>query len=122
VLLMRAEALIEAGRQAEAYPLINQVRARVGMPTVENAEGAGLSQDQMRTVVRHERRIELAFEGLRFFDLKRWGDIPGAYQRSIDDKVAGYNPAYRNRKSEVFPIPQKEVDVNKNLVQNPAWQ
>ncbi len=122
VLLMRAEALVEAGRQGEAYPLINQVRARVGMPTVESAEGAGLSQDQMRAIVRHERRVELAFEGLRFFDLKRWNDIAGGYQRSLDDKVAGYAPAYRSKKSEVFPIPQKEIDVNKKLVQHPAWQ
>lgn len=121
VLLMRAEALAELGRQAEAYPLVNQVRARVGMPTVEAAEGAGLSKDQMIEVIRHERRVELAFEGLRFFDLKRWGQIETAINRAKGDFVGPYAPVYRGRKSEVFPIPQREMDANKNLAQNPDW-
>jgi hypothetical protein len=121
VLLMRAEALAELGRQAEAYPLVNQVRARVKMPTVEVAEGPALTKDQMLNVIRHERRVELAFEGLRFFDLKRWNDMQAAVKRAADDKVPGYNPIYRSRKSEVFPIPLNELDANKNLVQNPVW-
>jgi hypothetical protein len=121
VLLMRAEALAELGRQAEAYPLVNQVRARVNMPRVENVEGANLSKDQMLEVIRHERRVELALEGLRFFDLKRWGKIQEAFQRADADPVGPYNPVYRGRRSEVFPIPQSEVDVNKQMVQNPVW-
>jgi hypothetical protein len=122
VLLMRAEALAELGRQNEAYPLVNQVRARVSMPTVENAEGAGLTKEQMIEVIRHERRVELAFEGLRFFDLKRWGQMPQAYQRMIADATPGYTPVYRQRRSETLPIPQRELDVNKNLEQNTAWK
>jgi starch-binding outer membrane protein, SusD/RagB family len=121
VLLMRAEALTELGRQAEAYPLVNQVRARVKMPTVESVEGPNLTKEQMLNVVRHERRVELAFEGLRFFDLKRWNQMQAAVQRAVTDKVPGYNPIYRDRKSEVFPIPLSELDANKNLVQNPVW-
>ncbi|HSF46302.1 MAG TPA: RagB/SusD family nutrient uptake outer membrane protein, partial [Chitinophagaceae bacterium] len=121
VLLMRAEALAELGRQAESYPLVNQVRARVKMPTVESVEGAGLTKEKMLEVIRHERRVELAFEGLRFFDLKRWNDVQGAVLRAANDKVPGYNPIYRARKSEVFPIPLSELDANKNLVQNPVW-
>lgn len=122
VLLMRAEALAELGRQAEAYPLVNQVRARVAMPTVENAEGTGLTKEQMIEVVRHERRVELALEGLRFFDLKRWGQVQQAYQRKIADQVGGYTPAYRQRRSEVFPIPLSELDKNRNLTQNSVWR
>jgi hypothetical protein len=92
------------------------------MPTVENAEGAGLSKEQMIEVIRHERRVELAFEGLRFFDLKRWGQMPAAFQRIIADKTPGYTPVYLQRKSETLPIPQRELDVNKSLEQHPAWQ
>ncbi len=121
LLLMRAEALVETNQLAGAYALVNQVRARVKMPTVESVEGTNLTQAQLRAIVRHERRVELAFEGLRFFDVKRWGEIEAAYQRAIGDKVSGYQPVYRGKKSEVFPIPQSELDANKSLVQNPAW-
>jgi hypothetical protein len=72
--------------------------------------------------VRHERRVELALEGLRFMDLKRWGEIEEAFNRAAADNAAGYNPVYRSGKSEVFPIPQNEIDVNTNLMQHPAWQ
>lgn len=121
ILLMRAEALAEVGRAEEAYPLVNAVRARVGMPSVEDVEGAGLSREQMIEVIRHERRVELAFEGLRFFDLKRWGKIEEAFQRADADPVPPYNPVYQGRRSEVFPIPLSEIDANKNLIQNPIW-
>lgn len=122
ILLMRAEALAELNRPAEAMPLVNQVRARVAMPTVQSVEGASLTGPQMVTVIRNERRVELAFEGLRFFDLKRWGQVQQGFQRAISDAVPGYLPIFRGRRSEVFPIPQSELDVNKQLTQNPAWQ
>lgn len=121
VLLMRAEALAELGQLTEVYTLVNQVRARVKMPTVESVEGASLSKEQLIEIVRHERRVELALEGLRFFDVKRWGTVAQAYQRATADKIAGFVPLYRQRKSEVFPVPQSEIDANKNLVQNPSW-
>ncbi len=122
VLLMRAEAFLETNQLTSVYPLINQVRARVSMPSVESVEGSGLSQDALRTVVRRERRVELAFEGLRFMDLKRWGTMQAAFQAIVNDAVPGYAPTYRGLKSETFPIPQTELNVNKNLVQNAAWQ
>lgn len=121
VLLMRAEAMAETGDVAGATALIDQVRDRVNMPHVEDVEGA-VNQQQMVTIVRHERRVELALEGLRFMDLKRWGEVEEGFQRAADDPVGSYNPVYQGRKSEVFPIPQNEIDVNPNLVQNPAWQ
>lgn len=125
VLLMRAEALIESGQTGdEVYSLINQVRQRpgVGMPTVQEAEGAGLSQSQLREIVRHERRVELAFEGLRFYDLKRWGTVREAYDRMIADNLKGYNPRYQDKRSESFPIPLSELDANRALVQHDAWK
>ncbi|MGZ0014783.1 RagB/SusD family nutrient uptake outer membrane protein [Yeosuana sp. AK3] len=121
ILLMRAEAMAETGDIAGARDLVNQIRDRVGMPSVETVEGA-VNQAQMIQIVRHERRVELALEGLRFMDLKRWGEIESAINRAISDNASGYNPVYRGGKSEVFPIPQSEIDVNSNLIQHPDWQ
>ncbi|MES2773847.1 MAG: RagB/SusD family nutrient uptake outer membrane protein [Bacteroidota bacterium] len=121
VLLMRAEAMIELNQLSGAYSLINQVRARAGMPAVETAEGSNLTQLALRNIVRHERRVELAFEGLRFMDLKRWGTIQESFQRVAVDNIAGYGATYRGAKSEVFPIPQSDLNANSSLVQNPAW-
>lgn len=121
VLLMRAEALMETGDINGAASLVDQVRARVGMPSIADVEGSNLTQDEMRLVVRHERRVELAFEGLRFMDLKRWGTVEEAFSRADADPVGPYSPIYQGARSESFPIPQNELDVNKNLVQNPAW-
>ncbi|HVZ26821.1 MAG TPA: RagB/SusD family nutrient uptake outer membrane protein [Sediminibacterium sp.] len=122
VLLMRAEALVELNQLPEVYTLVDQVRSRVNMPKVEAVEGTGLSQDALRQIVRHERRVELACEGLRFFDLKRWGLVQQSFQTALNDKVAGYAPSFAGAKSSVFPIPQSELDANSNLVQNPVWQ
>lgn len=121
VLLMRAEAMVETGDVNGARTLVNEVRARVGMPTVESVNPT-VNQNQMRNIVRQERRVELAFEGLRFMDIKRWGDFQNMFLRAQGDNYPGYNPSYQGRRSEVFPIPQSETDVNPNLVQNPVWQ
>lgn len=115
VLLMRAEVLVETGDIVGAAQMVNQVRARVNMPLVEEAAGV-VDQRQMIEIVRHERRVELALEGLRFMDLKRWDEVGAAA-----DPVGPYNPSYRGKRAEVFPIPQSEIDVNPNLEQNPAW-
>ncbi|MFO7672536.1 MAG: RagB/SusD family nutrient uptake outer membrane protein [Lutibacter sp.] len=121
VLLMRAEAMAETGDVSGAAALVNMVRARVNMPSVEAVEGA-VNQSQMIAIVRHERRVELAMEGLRFMDLKRWGKMEEGFQRADLDPVGPYAPNYLGAKSAVFPIPQSEIDVNPKLVQHPAWQ
>jgi len=69
VLLNYAEAQNEAvGADNTVYDAVNQVRKRAGMPNLP----AGLSQPDMRTAIRHERRVELAFEDARYWDVKRW--------------------------------------------------
>lgn len=122
ILLMRAEALAETGDVPEAMSLINMIRDRVEMPNVEDVEGSFISQQEMIDLVRHERRIELALEGLRFMDLKRWGEMAAAVQRATDDPIGPYNPQYLGEKSEFFPIPQSEIDVNNLLEQHDAWK
>lgn len=129
VLLTRAEALLESGSYTEVgvRDLINQVRIRATMPKVEAVEGTGLSKQQLIEIVRHERRVETAFEGLRFYDLKRWGLLK---ERSVDaymtvDKIQA--PAIQNRiftpsRHNVWPIPQREIDVNSALIQHTEWQ
>jgi hypothetical protein len=138
VLLMRAEALIESGNTSqEVYDLIDKVRARVGMPKIEAVEGTGLSQTQLRNILRHERRVEFFMEGTRYPDMLRWKD------ESLVHDVYGYvtsklsNPsspstwAFETEKKEtrkfdsakgwLWPIPQVEMQNNKNLKQNPGY-
>ena len=71
--------------------MVNQVRQRadVMMPKVEDAEGSNLSYDQLLDVVKHERRVELALEGTRYFDLMRWKEMDKAYERCRADGGAG---------------------------------
>ncbi len=120
VLLMRAEALAETGDLGAAASLVNQVRDRVNMPSVQQVEGI-TTQEAMIEIVRHERRVELALEGLRFMDLKRWGELQDAFARAAADPVGPYNPSFQGLRSEFFPIPQNEIDVNPELEQHPAW-
>ncbi len=71
VLLMYAEALTMQNKTSEAYPLMNRVRSRANLAALP----AGYSSDQMMTEIRHQRMIEFFREGLRFYDLKRWGIV-----------------------------------------------
>lgn len=96
--LMEAEALGGTGARAQA--LLDAVRARVGLPTVPVSLPA----------IKAERRLELAGEGHRFFDLVRWGDANAA--------LAGRG--FQPNKNEIFPIPSRELQGTK-LVQNPNY-
>ena len=111
VLLMKAEALNELGRTTDAYAPLNRVRRRAGLDTL-----SGLSQASFRTAVLHERRVELAFEGKRWFDLVRVDG--GRYGLDFLHAIGKVN-ATANRL--LFPIPQLEIDANPNLTQNPGY-
>ena len=75
-----AEALNEyAGPVEEVYTAVNAIRERAGLPPLEE----GLSKEQMRDKIKHERRIELAFESHRFFDVRRWMDAPKSENRPV---------------------------------------
>ena len=123
VLLMRAEALAKQNTgKDEIMSMVNQVRQRadVMMPKVEDAEGSNLSYDQLLDVVKHERRVELALEGTRYFDLMRWKEMDKAYERCRADGGAGSH-IFDSSKGYVWPIPQSELDNNRALVQAPEW-
>ena len=115
VLLMLAEAENELNGPTElVYKSINAIRKRALMPELPPK----LSKEQMRNKIRNERRIELAFEGHRYFDLKRWKTAI-----SVLNAVADAPVTYKfEKKHYLWPIPQSEIDKNKGkLVQNPDW-
>jgi hypothetical protein len=112
VLLMQAEALNESGQTSAAEAPLNKVRARAGLPNIT----PGLSKDDFRTAVLHERRIELAFEGHRWFDLIRINN--GQYGLDFLHSIGKTNAAAKNL---LLPIPQQEIDANPNLTQNPGY-
>jgi hypothetical protein len=145
VLLNYAEAQNEhAGPDASVYAAIDKLRDRAGMITLTQAM-PGLSKDKMRDVIRNERKVELAFEGSRWVDIRRWkigeeamvdaigydinhlpeGGFPGEGQGEtaiwqyveivIDQRQFNPNRDY------LWPIPQREMDANPNMVQNPNY-
>ena len=114
VLLMEAEALNEQGLTDEAAAPLNIVRSRAGLAAVSGL--TQLTQEEMREKIIHERRIELAFEGHRWFDMIRLehGDYAINFLRSI-----GKGNVTKDRL--LFPIPQTEIDANPLLTQNPGY-
>jgi len=140
--LMDAEAKIENGQiDASVYADINFVRTRpdVNMPVVDQAKYN--DQASLRTLVRRERRVELALEGLRWYDIQRWqigaqvmnGQVTGSLQGTVSQATgavtltpgttikAGAPRVFDATKNYLWPIPQTEIDLNKNLVQNPKY-
>lgn len=110
VILLYAEALNEVGYQAdgEAFKALNRIRTRAGVATYTAAQLA--TKEAFRTAVIAERRLELALESDRWFDLIRTGTAVEAI------KVTGITmPAYRM----VYPIPQSEIDVYNNRTSFP---
>ncbi len=133
VLLMYAEAKNEAeGPSQEIYDCVKAVRDRAGVATRPYSEYA--AQDAFRQLVRNERGRELVFEGLRKYDLIRWGifveAMHGYAQQTSDSRweasntMAQYALTTANSvqdKHIYLPIPSKELGVNSLLKQNPMW-
>ncbi len=119
--LLFAEAQNEAvGPDASVYQQVNEVRNRPGVNMPPLPEG--LNKEQMRERIRHERRVELALEGIRYFDLRRW--------RIAKEKINGFAPnaAFPEVKLKYedkyvfWPIPQTEIDRNHGILeQNPGY-
>jgi len=109
VLLMKAEALNELGQTSEAIGLLNQIRHRAGL-----GDTPATSQAAVRTAIWKERRVELAFEFDRFFDLVRTGQAESAF--AADGKV------FTVGKNELFPIPASFILQADGLsAQNPGY-
>lgn len=139
--LLYAEALNEAsGPSAEVYNYIDLVRERAGIPTVEDAwtqyskdPTKYKTQQGLREIIHQERLNEMAFEGNRYWDLRRWKEAIKAFNAPIegwdlDQSVA--KAYYRPRvifnqkfglKDYFWPIRDHDITVNRDLVQNPGW-
>lgn len=138
VLLFKAEALIQLNRQAEALPIINQIRARAAASTAMTlAAGASnvykvepytsfASKEYAMKALMFERRLEFGMEGPRFFDLVRWGiaePVLNAYlnvEKGKRDFLT--NAHFTAGRDEYYPIPQREIDFTGGLYnQNPGY-
>lgn len=143
ILLNYVEATIEAGKLDD--PLLfdywNDVRARAGLNKIEEAYPEAVNDPKMlQELIRRERQVEFAFEGLNFYDCRRWliaentekGDIHGMnikakgksgteeypedfFQRTVIEKRV-FTPSFY-----LFPIPQSAINKNEALVQNYKW-
>jgi hypothetical protein len=145
MLLNYAEACIELGEDGEAITYINMIRTRAGQPDLP-----ALTGDALRQAYRHERRIELAFEDHRFWDVRRWIIGEAAYHQTsaVDVRYSTTEttvPAYRKAdgstwsapvfskrdtpgdarawddKCYFFPIMRDEMNKNTQLIQNPGY-
>ncbi|MGN6437391.1 MAG: RagB/SusD family nutrient uptake outer membrane protein [Agriterribacter sp.] len=119
VLLMYAEAKNEAtGPDASIYDALDDIRGRSGvnMPPVDQARYN--TKESLRDFIRHERRVELALEGHRYFDIKRWG-IAHTKLPTIQNP-GGVHLVFEQRHYR-FPFPQAELDNNPQLEQNDGY-
>ena len=117
VLLMYAEALNNLGRTNEAYPFVDRVRQRAGLSPLART----LSQGQFQTQLEHERITELTGESVRWNDLARWGYFDDAEKLTV---LRARDPEFNNfqiGRNKYMPIPQREIDINPILTQNPGY-
>lgn len=139
VLLMAAEAEIEEGTLDKALEYINRVRVRADSSRLRDDDGDVAnyvisvydpfgSQEEARTAVRFERKLELSGEGHRFYDLVRWGiaaNVLNAYLDHEDEFLTSpFSGAdFVTNRSELLPIPQDEIDLlgQDVLIQNPGF-
>ncbi|OKL40091.1 RagB/SusD family nutrient uptake outer membrane protein [Pontibacter flavimaris] len=121
VLLSYAEAMNEySGPDATVYAALNEVRERAGMPPVD--EAVYNSKESLRELIRNERRIELALEGQRYMDIRRWEIAPEVMEsiHDIRNKLVQARTWYD--KLYLMPVPQSQIDLSDQvLTQNPGY-
>lgn len=139
--LLYAEVLNEVGRSPEAIALIDEVRARSGLKGVveswnsySNNPSKPSTQDGLREIIHQEREIELAFEGHRLWDLKRWKksvnflnkdvrgwNVKGETSSQFYQVSKVYEQTFVAPRDYLWPISLNTLLRNPNLVQNPGW-
>lgn len=123
VILMLAEAYNESGELDKAVTEVNKIRSRVNMPGLNSGPTwlAVNSKKEMAIRIQRERAFELAGEGQRYWDLRRWGLLESSVKNATD--IFGdlmYTRSYQPR-HEIWPIPLVEMERNTNLEQNKGW-
>lgn len=140
--LSYAEAMNEyygSAQQGVVLDYLNRIRLRAGIPSVQDAwalagHGASFTQDELRTIIRQERTIELMFEGQYFWDVRRWKqgnenlsktvyglNYQGADEGTFNRVMPVINRVFRTPVDYLFPISVSELSKNTNLIQNPGW-
>lgn len=139
ILLMYAEAMMEAGTiDGTVYDAIDAVRVRAGMPKVDKA--VYNNQTTLRELIRRERRVELAMEGIRWFDICRWKIGPQVLNRNVygallgkvsqkdgaltlgTDRIFVETRVFDPAKNYLWPIPQSVIDATAPAIkQNPNY-
>lgn len=115
IILLRAEAYNAKGDVANAAAMVNKVRTRVALPATTAA-----NQADMTLAIEKERRLELAFEGQRWFDLLRTGRAKDVMNAQKDG--SGNNLNYNVKDYQLlYPVPQTQLDLNPLLQQNPGY-
>ncbi|MDR6562463.1 MULTISPECIES: RagB/SusD family nutrient uptake outer membrane protein [unclassified Arcicella] len=137
ILLNAAEALNELDKTEDAVKRVIEIRKRAGIKAgTDNRYGikAAISKDELRTLIQNERRIELAFEEHRFWDLRRWkigetalsGALMGMKITTKTDGTFNYAPVQVgsmvfSKKLYYMPLPYDETLKNPSLIQNEGW-
>lgn len=114
ILLSYAEAKNElSGPDASIYTALNDIRDRAGMPAIDPA--IYNSKDKLRELIRNERRIELAGEGQRYFDIRRWNIAASVMKTTYDISNAPVQERVWQDRFKLMPYPQTALDRNANL-------
>jgi len=118
ILLLKAEALNELGRTAEALVELNKIRTRVNLPEVSSED-----TEEVRLLVEKERRLELAQEAQRWNDLKRYSRAVEVMNNLVEIDLRTSQPKAFNMTETklLLPIPQQEINRNPLLAQNPGY-
>lgn len=136
VLLNRAEALYKTGKEGEANDIVNKIRDRVGLPALS------VDGEELMAAIRQERKVEFAFEGLWYWDLRRWGIAHEKYPLGLSDYMVhgfkitkdeegnftydyiGVDDRNRNYPQRLyrFPLPAAELNNNGSVNQFPEWK
>lgn len=125
VLLNYAEACLGLGDETSTRNTMNLIRERAGMPDIPTTETGTALLNRYR----NERRVELAWEGHRFFDVRRWMIAPEAYTAAKGVRLANgsfsefdFEQRAWNNSHYLIPIPRSEMQKNSVLIQNPIYQ
>ncbi|WP_316812171.1 RagB/SusD family nutrient uptake outer membrane protein [Pedobacter heparinus] len=140
IVLNYAEAINEAGNPSEAYTALKEIRERAGIDAgTDGMYGlkSGMIKEELREVIRNERRIELSFEDHRFFDVRRWMigmTVLNGFNKAMKITKTGSTYKYneidveaagrlRNFRPEMYllPIYREEITKSPKMVQNPGW-
>jgi hypothetical protein len=130
IYLNYAEAEAELGQTATALLYLNKIRERAGMPDVVSGGGTDLINKILQ-----ERRIELCFEGHRYFDLRRWGMAEQGSANALGIIITPTNASNTSFSYQVdtvqtrvwvpsfyyYPIPRSEIQADPSLTQNPDY-